>query len=207
MKRDRRWKIEDGRLRALLGAVLFVLPLLEGCSGDSAANAEPVRRYALGRAASADDIAKWDIAVGPDGAKLPAGSGTVDSGAVLFKAVCANCHGANGEGMAPAYPALIGRDPKGENFVFDTDFKITRTIGNYWPYATTVFDYVRRAMPLTAPGSLSNDDVYSLTAYLLAANQVIPMNSTLDAAALRKVKMPYVDRFVRDDRRGGHEVR
>ena len=82
-----------------------------------------------------------------------------------------------------------------------------RTIGNYWPYATTVFDYVRRAMPHTQPGSLTNDEVYALTAYLLAANQVIPMNSTLDAATLRAVKMPYVDRFVRDDRRGGHEVR
>ncbi len=191
----------------LLGAALVAIPTLTSCNGDSAANAEPVRRYALGRTASADEITKWDIAVGPDGANLPPGSGTVDAGAALFKAQCANCHGANGEGIAPAYPALIGRDPKGENFVFDTDFKITRTIGNYWPYATTVFDYVRRAMPHTQPGSLSNDDVYALTAFLLAANQVIPMNSTLDAAALRKVKMPYVDRFVRDDRRGGHEVR
>ncbi len=200
-------KPEAGTRAALIGVLLMAIPIFAACSSDSTANAEPARHYALGRAASGDEIAKWDIAVGPDGAKLPPGSGTVDSGAVLFKAVCANCHGANGEGMAPAYPALIGRDPKGENFVFDTDFKITRTIGNYWPYATTVFDYVRRAMPLTAPGSLSNDDVYSLTAYLLAANQVIPMNSTLDAAALRKVKMPYVDRFVRDDRRGGHEVR
>jgi mono/diheme cytochrome c family protein len=198
---------EAGQRVVLICMGLLALPLIAACSGDSAANAEPVRHYALGRAASGDEIAKWDIAVGPDGATLPPGSGTVDSGAVLFKAICANCHGANGEGMAPAYPALIGRDPKGENFVFDTDFKITRTIGNYWPYATTVFDYVRRAMPLTAPGSLSNDDVYSLTAYLLAANQVIPMNSTLDAAALRRVKMPYVDHFVRDDRRGGHEVR
>jgi cytochrome c len=191
----------------LMLGVLTAIPLVASCSGDAAANAEPTRHYALGRAASPEEIAKWDIAIGPDGATLPPGSGTVDAGAALFKTTCANCHGANGEGMAPAYPALIGRDPKGENFVFDTDPKLTRTIGNYWPYATTVFDYVRRAMPLTAPGSLSNDDLYSLTAYLLAANQVIPMGSTLDAAALRKVKMPYVDRFVRDDRRGGHEVR
>lgn len=191
----------------LMLGVLTAIPLVTSCSGDAAANAEPTRHYALGRAPSPEEIAKWDIAIGPDGATLPPGSGTVDAGAALFKTTCANCHGANGEGMAPAYPALIGRDPKGENFVFDTDPKITRTIGNYWPYATTVFDYVRRAMPLTAPGSLSNDDVYSLTAYLLAANQVIPMGSTLDAAALRKVKMPYVDRFVRDNRKGGHEVR
>jgi hypothetical protein len=109
--------------------------------------------------------------------------------------------------MPPSYPALVGRDPKAENFAFATNDKLVRTIGNYWPYATTVFDYVRRAMPHTQPGSLSNDEVYALTAYLLAANQVIPMTSTLDAASLRAVKMPYESRFVRDDRRGGHEVR
>jgi hypothetical protein len=90
---------------------------------------------------------------------------------------------------------------------FATNDKLTKTIGNYWPYATTVFDYVRRAMPHTQPGSLTNDEVYSLTAWLLAANQVIPAHATLDAASLRAVKMPYVDRFVPDDRRGGREVR
>ena len=188
-------------------AVIGYVVLLAACSGDSSANAEPVRHYAIGRAATPAEITNWSIEVGPDGAELPAGSGTVDAGAAIFAAKCASCHGAKGEGMAPAYPALIGRDPKGENFVFATDWKLTRTIGNYWPYATTVFDYVRRAMPLTQPGSLSDDEVYALTAYLLAANQVIPMNSTLDAAGLRAVKMPYVDRFVRDDRKGGHEVR
>ena len=109
--------------------------------------------------------------------------------------------------MAPAYPPLIGRDPRGENFVFGKDWRVPRTIGNYWPYATTVFDYVRRAMPHAQPGSLTDDEVYALTAWLLAANQVIPMNTTLDAKTLRAVRMPYVDRFVRDDRRGGREVR
>ncbi len=187
--------------------VIGMIAVLGACSGNSAANAEPVRHYALGRAATSEEITKWSIEVGSDGAELPAGSGSVETGAAVFAVKCAGCHGAKGEGIAPAYPALIGRDPKGENFVFSTDWKITRTIGNYWPYATTVFDYVRRAMPQTAPGSLTNDEVYALTAYLLAANQVIPMNTTLDAAGLRAVKMPYVDRFVRDDRRGGHEVR
>jgi mono/diheme cytochrome c family protein len=186
---------------------LTALAAVAACSGDSLARAEPVRHYALGRAAAADEIERWHTDVGPDGAELPPGSGTVDAGAAIFKTKCGSCHGANGEGTPPVYPALVGRDPKGENFVFSTDWKITRTIGNYWPYATTVFDYVRRAMPHAQPGSLTNNEVYALTAYLLAANQVIPMNSTLDAAALRAVKMPYVDRFVRDDRRGGHEVR
>jgi mono/diheme cytochrome c family protein len=200
---------EDRQLAVRLGAIAAIacVVLVSACSGNSTANAEPVRHYALGRAATNEEIAKLSIEVGPDGAELPPGSGSVETGATIFAAKCASCHGAKGEGIAPAYPALIGRDPKGENFVFDTDWKITRTIGNYWPYATTVFDYVRRAMPQTAPGSLTNDEVYALTAYLLAANQVIPMNTTLDAAGLRAVKMPYVDRFVRDDRRGGHEVR
>jgi mono/diheme cytochrome c family protein len=200
---------EDRQLPVRLGAIAAIacVSLLSGCSGNSSANAEPTRHYALGRAAATEEIAKWSIEIGSDGAELPLGSGSVDAGAAIFAVKCAGCHGAKGEGIAPAYPALIGRDPKGENFVFSTDWKITRTIGNYWPYATTVFDYVRRAMPLTQPGSLTNDEVYALTAYLLAANQVIPMNTTLDAAGLRAVKMPYVDRFVRDDRRGGHEVR
>jgi len=207
MNGDRGWKIEGGPRSAPISALILATVLLAACSGDSSANAEPSRRYALGRAATSEEIDKWHTDVGPDGAELPAGSGTAAAGAEIFKTKCASCHGPDGAGMPPAYPAIVGRDPKGENFPFGTDWKITRTIGNYWPYATTVFDYVRRAMPHTAPGSLTNDDVYSLTAFLLAANQVIPMNSTLDAAALRAVKMPYVSRFVRDDRRGGREVR
>jgi mono/diheme cytochrome c family protein len=192
----------------LLAAALFVaIPLVGACSGGSSANGERTRHYGLGRTATPAEVAQWSTEVGPDGAELPAGSGSVSTGAAIYAAKCASCHGANGEGTPPAYPALVGRDPKGENFRFAEDPSLTRTIGNYWPYATTVFDYVRRAMPHTQPGSLTNDEVYSLTAFLLAANQVIPMNSTLDAASLRAVKMPYVDRFVRDDRKGGHEVR
>jgi mono/diheme cytochrome c family protein len=197
------------RMLAVLAAigVTATSALLAGCGGGFAADAEPQRHYALGRAAAPAEIERWHTDVGPDGAELPAGSGTVEAGAAIFNAKCARCHGPHGEGMPPVYPAIIGRDPKGENFVFSTDWKITRTIGNYWPYATTVFDFVRRAIPHDQPGSLTDDEVYALTAYLLAANKVIPMNSTLDAAALRAVKMPYADRFVRDDRRGGREIR
>jgi mono/diheme cytochrome c family protein len=206
---DRGPTTDNRKLAVQLSAIAAIgcIVLLTACSGSSSANAEPARHYAIGRAATPAEITAWSTEIGSDGAELPAGSGTVDAGAAIYAAKCASCHGAKGEGMEPAYPALIGRDPKGENFVFSTDWKITRTIGNYWPYATTVFDYVRRAMPLTQPGSLTNDEVYALTAYLLAANQVIPMNTKLDAAGLRGVKMPYVDRFVRDDRKGGHEVR
>ena len=164
-------------------------------------------RYGLGHAATVAELAVVDIDVTPDGHGLPAGRGSAADGAVLFQQKCQMCHGPKGEGMAPAYPALIGRDPRGEGFPFAKDAKITHTIGNYWPYATTVFDYVRRAMPYPAPGSLSNDEVYALTAWLLASNQVIPADAVLDSASLVQVKMPYRDRFVPDDRRGGREVK
>ncbi len=158
------------------------------------------RAYGLGATATSAHIARLDFDVGEAGDELPAGRGSVSDGDALYKAQCAMCHGQRGEGMLPAYPALIGRDPAGEDFKFATDPKIVPTIGNYWPYATTIFDYIKRAMPLTAPGSLTDDQVYALTAYLLAANDVIADTTTLDAAGLRAVRMPYVDRFIPDAR-------
>jgi cytochrome c len=188
------------------GALVLVSSIaLASCSSDR--NAESSRHYDLGRAATPQEIAALDVDVGPDGEGLPAGSGTVAQGVALFAQKCAVCHGARGEGIPPTYPAIVGRDPKAEGFQFGKDPKLNRTIGNYWPYATTIFDYVRRAMPHSAPGSLTNGEVYALTAYLLAANQVIPMDASLDAASLKAVKMPYADRFVRDNRRGGREVK
>lgn len=199
---------------------IFVLSLLctFGCARDrapapatatgaSAFTGEGAGRYALGRAATAAEIAARDIDVGPDGAGLPAGSGTATAGAALFQQKCAMCHGAKGQGMPPAFPQLVGRDAKAEGFKFWTDPKLAHTIGNYWPHATTIFDYVRRAMPFTQPGSLTNDEIYSLTAFLLASNEVIPMTATLDSASLMQVKMPYRDRFVPDNRRGGSDVK
>ncbi len=201
----------------------WMLPLafaIVGCSRDSGSSStpgsvtpasvtagEPARHYGLGRAATAAEVTAHDIDVGPDGEGLPAGSGSAQQGEVLYRLKCAMCHGPTGAGMPPAFPAIIGRDPKAEGFTFAMDPKLTRTIGNYWPNATTVFDYVRRAMPLLQPGSLTNDDVYALTAYLLAANQVVPMTATLDAASLAQVKMPHADKFVTDNRRGGREVK
>jgi cytochrome c len=167
----------------------------------------PARHYGLGRAATPAEVAALNIDVGPDGEGLPAGSGTAALGADIYQKKCAMCHGPKGLGMPPAFPLLISRDPKAEGFKFASDPKLPKSIGNYWPDATTVFDYVRRAMPLLQPGSLTNDEVYSLTAYLLAANEVIPMSATLDSASLTQVKMPYRDKFVVDDRRGGKEVK
>jgi S-disulfanyl-L-cysteine oxidoreductase SoxD len=164
------------------------------------------RRYSIGSAASDSLVSRMNHDIGMDGTELPAGSGSVAEGAALYAAQCANCHGRNGEGMAaaaatPAFPALIGRDPAGESFPFANNAKAVHTIGNYWPYATTLFDYIKRAMPLLAPGSLSDPQVYALTAYLLAANDVIEDSVSLDAARLRAVRMPYRDRFVADDRK------
>ena len=165
------------------------------------------RHYALGHTPSDSEVAAWNTDVGPDGSELPPGRGSVAEGEALYAAKCAMCHNKAGEGMPPVYPALIGRDPKAEGFHFASDPKLVKTIGNYWPHATTVFDYVRRAMPYSAPGSLSDHEVYAVTAYLLAANKVIPADAMLDSQSLRRVKMPYADKFVPDDRHGGAEVR
>lgn len=163
-------------------------------------------RYALGTPVSVARIDSLDIDVDAQGRGLPPGRGDARAGEVLYRTQCAPCHGAKGQGAEPVYPALIGREPR-DGFPFSTDFKLVKTIGNYWPHATTLFDYIRRAMPFTAPGSLTADEVYSLTAYLLAANEVIPAGATLDSASLVAVRMPARDRFVRDDRRGGPEIR
>lgn len=145
----------------------------------------------IGRAAGAADISRWDIDVGPDGAGLPRGSGTAADGARVYATKCSACHGDDGR---------RGRDKlAGE----DRD----KTIGNYWPHATTIFDYVRRAMPPAAPGSLTDGEVYALTAYLLYLNGIVAADHVVDANSLPQVKMPARDRFVADDRRGGNEVR
>ncbi|HTJ24185.1 MAG TPA: cytochrome c [Gemmatimonadaceae bacterium] len=165
------------------------------------------KQFALGHAAAPAQMAALDVDVSPNGAGLPSGSGTAASGAAIYAGSCASCHGDNGEGKPP-YPQLIG-GPKGD-VDFSTDAKIPRTIGNYWPYATTLFDYIRRAMPLTAPGSLSADQTYAVTAYLLSREGVIPDTTRLDARSLAAIQMPARHRFVDDDRtgsRGGKNVR
>jgi S-disulfanyl-L-cysteine oxidoreductase SoxD len=153
--------------------------------------------FGIGRPATPDEIAALDIDVGPDGAGLPAGSGTSADGAPLYAARCAGCHGKTGK-EGPNDP-LVGREP-GDAFTFARDPRAPKTIGSYWPYATTVFDYIRRAMPPDAPGSLKDNEVYGLTAYLLVLNQLIPADAVVDASSLPKVKMPARDRFVPDAR-------
>ena len=168
----------------------------------------PVRapaHYSLGTPATREKLAPVDIDANPAGAGLPAGEGTAAQGAPIFRQKCALCHGVNGEGVSP-YPKLIGVEPR-TGFPFGTDSKIPKTIGNYWPYATTVYDYVHRAMPFTAPGSLEPNEVYSLVAYLLAENAVIPRNAVMNAQTLPQVQMPARAHFVPDDRKGGQSFR
>lgn len=142
----------------------------------------------LGVPVDAADAAAWDISIGPDGAGLPPGSGTPSQGKAIYEAKCMACHGADGQGqindrLAGGHGTLTSATP-------------VKTIGSYWPYATTVFDYVRRAMPLTQPMSLTDDEVYALTAYLLAVNDVIDDDATMNASTLPRVKMPNRDNFV-----------
>jgi S-disulfanyl-L-cysteine oxidoreductase SoxD len=176
---------------------------------DVQAAPDPPARFGVGRPATQAEVAAWDIDIAPDGKGLPEGSGTVAQGAAVYAAKCAACHGPAGEGQVGAPPAgsaaapkLVGRDPR-EGFPFGQDPKLVKTVGNYWPYATTVFDYVRRTMPLTAPGTLTNNEAYAVVAFLLAENEVIERTAVMNRATLPAVRMPARDKFVVDDRKGG----
>lgn len=172
----------------------------------------PPKRLGIGSPATPEQIAALDIDVRPDGAGLPSGSGSARDGAGIYAQKCAACHGATGEG-GTADP-LVGAEP-GETPPFGPDYERWRdgrpdvpfTIGNYWPYATTVFDYVRRAMPASAPGSLTADETYALTAWLLARNGIIADAEVMNAETLPRVRMPARARFIRDNRKGGAEVK
>lgn len=133
----------------------------------------------LGKSITEADLALWDISIGPDGVGLPSGSGTPAQGAVVFAQKCELCHGKEGKGGVSA--ALAGPE---------------RNVGNYVPHATTIFDFTRRAMPWTQPKSLTNDEVYAVTAYILALNGIIGENDVMNAETLPKVKMPNRDGFL-----------
>jgi cytochrome c len=142
----------------------------------------------LGRAPSPAELSAADISIMPDGRGLPPGSGTVEQGAQLYAAKCQACHGANGQGgpndrLTGGIGTLASPRP-------------VKTIASYWPYATTVFDYTRRAMPITAPQSLTNDEVYAVTAYILSIDGIVAKDARLDAQTLPKVQMPNRGGFV-----------
>lgn len=164
----------------------------------------PARFGSIGRAASGTEIRAWDIDANPGGAGLPPGRGGYERGVRVYAEQCASCHGAKGEGIPPN-PRLVGAEPR--DFSFGRDAKLAKTVGNYWPYATTLYDYINRAMPFATPGSLPPDDVYSVVAFLLAENGIIDRTTVIDARSLPRVRMPARDRFVADDRKGGAEFR
>lgn len=169
-----------------------------------ASETTPPEKFNLGRPVSAVEIAAWDIDVRPDGTGLPAGTGSVQQGAKIYAQKCAACHGESGrEGP---FDVLVGRLP-GDTFPFAREPATVKTIGNYWPYATTVFDYINRAMPSDAPGSLTANEVYALVAYLLYQNDIVAAGVILSADNLAAIVMPSRHRFVPDDRHGGAEVR
>src|ERR1700710_20476 len=157
-----------------------------------ATSAQAQDPYGIGRPATPAEIAGWNIDVDRDGNNLPAGSGTVSHGHEVFDQQCAACHGAKGEGG-------IGDQLAGGQGTLATP-KPVRTVGSYWPYAPTLFDYVRRAMPQNAPQSLSNDDVYAVSAYLRNLNGLLSADAPLDSNILRAIKMPNRTMFVDDPR-------
>ncbi len=166
-------------------------------------------KFGFGRVARKEEIRALAIAVMPDGRGLPAGSGNVLQGKLIYNTKCLVCHG-NGEkteSPLPGEPLFENYLSGGDHFPKDQSTGKIKTIGNYWPYATTIFDYVRRAMPYNAPGSLSNQEVYHLTAYLLYANRIIPENGVINERSLPKIVMPARKRYVHDDRKGGPELK
>ncbi len=192
------------RGQRLIASAVALLALAWWSAYPSGPGVGPPARFGLGRPATAAEIKAWDIAVRPDGKGLPPGRGTARDGAALYASHCAACHGATGrEGP---FDRLVGREPR-QGFPFGRDARLPKTIGNYWPYATTLYDYVNRAMPLDRPGSLTPDQVYGLVAYLLWRNEMLADTAVLDARTLPRVVMPARDRFVADDRRGGPELR
>jgi S-disulfanyl-L-cysteine oxidoreductase SoxD len=169
-------------LAALIGAALVVY--WTGVHAQS--------RYGIGRTATPAEIAGWNIDIGRDGSGLPPGSGTVSHGREVFAQQCAACHGDKGQGG-------VGDRLVGGQGTLATSNPV-RTVGSYWPFATTLFDYIRRAMPQNAPESLSDDDVYAVSAYILNLNGLLPADETLDAKSLPSINMPNRKMFVGDPR-------
>jgi cytochrome c len=155
----------------------------------AASHAEPL---GLGTAPDPALLRAWDIDVTPDGAGLPAGKGSVADGRRIYAERCASCHGSTGAG------GPMDRLAGGQGSL--ATGKPVKTIGSFWPYATTLFDYVRRAMPFDAPQSLAGDELYAVTGYLLHLNGIVPANAVLDAHSLAQVRMPNRDGFVPDPR-------
>jgi cytochrome c len=195
-----------GRYRFSIKIILFFYLLLSSILGaDEITNIKETsihknmdEFFNFGRTATIEEIKAWDLDVSPDGTGLPEGNGTVGEGEILYASKCLFCHGANGEGgINERLVSRAGEEFPDENIACGFE---CRTIGNYWPYATTLYDYILRSMPMNAPGSLTNDEVYSISAYLLYLNGIISEDTQLNAKNLENVVMPARDKFINDDR-------
>jgi S-disulfanyl-L-cysteine oxidoreductase SoxD len=170
--------------RSAIAALMMAMAVLASPShGDQAREAPH-----LGKPMSRDEVAKWDLTIFPDGRGLPPGHGTAKEGRPIYERQCASCHGDQGQGATAE--ELVGEPTP------PTVDNPSKAIGSYWPFATTIFDFIRRSMPPAAPGSLSADQIYAVTAYLLAANKIIGETDQITAETLPKVKMPNRDGFV-----------
>lgn len=178
--------------------------LVAGCAGKamestSAASAGPAMKY--GKPVGESDLAAWNIDVrGPDGRGLPPGAGTARTGKALFDAQCASCHGAAAAG-GPMFGTMVGGIGS-----FKTEKRLL-TPGSMYPYAPALFDYIRRAMPLTAPQSLTSDETYAVTAYLLHLNGLVEQDAEMNATTLAAIRMPNRDGFIVDNRPDTHAAR
>ncbi len=177
---------------AAVSACLCACAIAPG-SGSNDGTAAP--QYGFGQPATPEEVARFYSSL-PDGSDLPRGSGTVAQGKVLYEAQCVACHGDNlqgglGDRLIGGRGTLVNADPAKAP---------VKTVESYWPYATTLFDYIKRAMPLTAPDSLSDDQVYALSAYILSRANIVAVDATMDAKALAAVRMPNRDGFIADRR-------
>lgn len=180
-------------MRFLIAAAVLLTSSIAVIAQSAPAQSAAPQQYGIGRAATPDEIKALDIDVMPDGRGLPAGRGTVAEGAATYATKCASCHGAKGQGGAA--DRLVGGEGN------------QRTVGNYWPYATTLYDYTFRSMPFTQPGSLTPNETYGLVAFILNLNGIVPENAVMDATTLPKVAMPARNKFVPDNRTGGKIVK
>lgn len=170
------------------GAALLVMAALAG-----GALADGPGHFGYGRVASPEQIARWDIDVRPDGLGLPPGRGSVSAGEPIYESQCAHCHGSFGEGVG-SYPALAG----GEGSLRDR--RPRKTVGSFWRFTSTLWDYIRRAMPFAQPGSLSDEAVYAVTAYVLYLNDIVAEDFVLTRENLSTVRLPNERNFVPEQR-------
>ncbi|MEW2915762.1 cytochrome c [Ruegeria sp. ANG10] len=183
--------------------LVFFAVLLLTASGSAVAQTADCgdRPLCLGQTISDADLEVWSLNVFPDGTGLPDGTGNAEEGQQIYRDKCSACHGEKGVGVKVlldrgAFPTLVGSTPP----LTDTEQQPAQTVGSYWPYATTFFDYVRRAMPFATAHSLSNDEVYAVTAHILVLNDILPAGANLDRDSLMQVTMPNVDGFICDAR-------